>query len=65
MEREQERDGNTTINHWKESANERERASKRERAPSARATTIMEVLGMVQLGKRRWRRLKWSGRKLG
>ncbi len=65
MERERERDGNATINHWKESASKRERASERERAPSARATTTMEVLGMVQLGMRRWRRLKWSGRKMG
>ena len=65
MEREQERDGNATINHWKESAHEREREQAIERAPSARATTAMEVLGMEQLGMRRWRRLKWSGKKLG
>ncbi len=54
MEREQERDGNATINHWKENAHERERERERarERAPLARATTSMEVLGMEQLGMR-------------
>jgi hypothetical protein len=51
-ERERERDGNATINHWKESEREREQA--KERAPSARATTTMEVLGIGQLGMRRW-----------
>ncbi len=65
MERERERDGNATINHWKECAQAKERASERERAQSARAITTMEVLGMEQLGMRRWRRLKWSGKKLG
>ncbi len=43
----------------------REREKARERAPLARATTSMEVLGMEQLVMRRWRRLKWSGKKLG